>query len=729
MKDPAEVLEMSNDPRKINLKCPKCGRDTLEVWLDDVRLTKTADVYQVEIDNSRGICSACRYYKPDSQPPELNLRDNDSIAQYIAWYNRQDVGAISHDEMCKVRLCCFCLKDTKRATEYLAEWLYQRFKKAEADLQSYFAEAMHDPLKWQEELSRVTKCLRLVYKVERPQDIERLLKYDNGPIALISWLKSKSERDEENLSILFSGRDDDGKWSLKDPSPIGVWSDKCVDEVAIAALELEHEILEAMLFSCRTWFVNSIHHQLPEYRLYCLCELEEPEPVMTRADNWELGDSENDYLRYLLLAYMWGCNTWPCYYAIDAMSQITTSLLTSKHDNAVKVFRKQLEGLGIWLDPSPEVFLVENILEVLYQLISQGDWWDNEDVPQIPESVITLNEALLRHESLSEVHEHLVVLMEVYNARREHGSARSNTDKAGVLWRMRNEVQREPKDPVSCTEHYLEILEAPSYVVFESKNILNYILGLESSALSTFKPQHYWKLQPEVRGLGRDSAKQALQTGVDGTLRTRIFKAWPELAAPHLINRLDELKGLGHDSVIDFSVDLIKSDRVADEVEVMRVGARIGILEVQMKARLRELFKDDLNSLTSVALWGEQKHKTMRDRFSIFEDNMRARGVLHSAVDLLDFADFGDLAHITKKLTLSEESVTKAPDLFPHFLPTAHRAAELANAISVVTAFRNAWAHHHPIESPFERFEASYNFVREWVKSLKKREIDDATRA
>lgn len=634
------------------------------VLLYDIKLKPTG----IDVDGAKGFCIACQHRKEGNSPPELDLRDQDSILDYINWYESQVCASLSHTDMCKARLCCLTLSENDRAMRYLADWLLCKLDSESLQAGSDVSDFLLDP----------------------PAEVHELVK------------------------TLRAKKDKGGQWLLD-------------NECRKTVLVLEHVILLYDKTASLMWLANAL--QIDQFDRdtahdYDLDQYIEILPEKLNYDTWDHGWPVDEFLYALVYANVWQIGGVDCSTkALDAMSRMTSAFLKSAHRIEYDPFMKMVlhREYGIQIEDSYASFLCRNIIEVFVSLLEEDDIRGDT---KLPDSVFKLNLELQSHPAQTKCQELLGELIDVFQMSEEFEESKGTKDTLSKLASKRkieSHLIQKYKGDESEVHLFLTILEArKDSLKFHDKSVLQILTGEEPSASTRYKPVELWCFHPAIKDIGKETAMKALRDGVTQDLRRRIYDAFPEITIPHLTSSLESLKGLGHDHTIDLTTRLVREIRSNHSVQMLGVGDKIALLEREMRDKLIGLYgkerEKDLAKLFSS--FSEDDSEAPINRMQDFQRGMQQRRIAHGDISILDFITFGELrvqlwAH-TYKGKLKHEK--------PMFKQVKINETDLVYHARLITVFRNAWGHHQPIQSGFDKFEESYHVVRDWLKSLEKLE-------
>lgn len=754
----------------------------MRISLDDVLSMQQKGTPVLNPMQKGGLCEVCRHRAPSMIPPALDLRSEQSVRQFLRWYMKQDKVGISHENLNRARLCALVLNELDTANKYLLEWILakariclDKFKKLGGNPVEFEEQSKQKlfPLikeKWPElseedveynanEIIDETVCKLLgIERSDYGYEIDTL----NAEWYVISNDKALPElAAKEYIDYDKAVKAIDLTCIEADILRRGIWNayDLFVPMLhsLIKSRAGSDEVDSMMGWYEYEWFIDEY---VPDERDNTIGpdEVDKVEKV-EKGDEHDVSAEVSKALvdlfnkiavqavdsvpETVLVARLFSQMRYISYeksLALRAAANATERYIRSQDttDRLNTNSQNYLSEYGIVPQTQVDEFLLGQVLYIAEVYL---DFVPNDEIgdPRIRKSLEKLLVAVRSKRELAKHADNFSALIDVMRSCEELLKAKSRGEEDAILADFESAVLQIPEDPIQAVLYYLPSRTGTTTVAYESDHNLHSILeACTAQSLST-TPRDIFILHPRYRELGMKAGARALAHGVSEELRRRIYDHWPELSVPHITKTLEGLKGLGHDFSLTVFQRLIQSQHYEREivldsgpnfrsvrvetvfsdhnVRMVDIGERLATLERAMRAKLRDLFSDSPEVLKSSELWSEQKHKIILERYDSFRTNMNARGVKSHDLNLADFADFGDLAHVIKSRLAREDGKT---DGKPYFKKTEHQHQELNAAMSRVRAFRNAWAHHAPIESGFEKFEESYNFVFDWVNSLEK---------
>jgi len=600
--------------------------------------------------------------------------------------------------MSKARLCCFQLGDFKKATEYLAEWLLAKIDSFKIDKRDFSEDKLQSDIERLRNLDDPKAIQKALPEIARLTEIVR-----NRSIDL--WLEEDATK--KLVSTFRSKQNQDSKWINN-------------ETLGIDSLELECHILSKNLFSANNWFVFMLHIELPELNNdYNLAEwVMQFNPNGLDLDTWKFGYHEDDFLYSLLHSHMWyrggttlGLN------GLDAMARLIDTFLRSggKEITDGSMRRIVCENTGIQIMVASVEFMCKCIIEAFVGILQESRYGD---LPDLPDSVVELNSTLLRHEDLQEYQKFFGTSIEVYLTNQKLRKAVTETDRIAIRWSLKHEILDAPPTDRDALKFYNSIYSDPMEWEFCEKSVLGLLLDRVSSYVEDHSPRQLWSYCPEVREIGRSVVRDVLPQIDDKELVASTYRSWPEIVVPHLTSQLHSLRGFGHDHTIELATRLVSEVRPKYSIQMLDVGDKVATLEREMRDKLKALYGVSRLKVLDQFIQDSTRsnRESPRERMQEFQVGMSARKIRHNEVSIFDFITFGALKeHLWSHVKKDDKPTDK-----PQFEPSPIPKPEFSYHAIIVSAFRNAWAHHQPVLSGFDKFDDSHHFVREWVKCLEK---------
>ncbi|MCL4305471.1 hypothetical protein KJZ99_06125 [bacterium] len=747
----------------------------MRISLDDILIIQQKGTPVLNPMQKGGLCEVCRHRAPSMIPPALNLRHEQSVRQYLRWYMKQDKSALSYKDMDRARLCAFVLKELDTADKYLFEWILakarislKKLEKLEGNPVEFIERERQKLLpdikqKWpelsDEEVQHVAKakvneavCELLeietpetyypIYRLREEWDFLGTFRQRVVEVLIMEW---KLLHNFPNLHTLVSH---DMIGDEQEKAPVDLLSLDC--EISMYGLWNAHDQFVHLLLYSFHMIEEAPFDELDSYHTWDWLA------TLDRINEFEIDDtllttSLNVAEAVLIarLCYLLHPERFTETILCAAARSVAAYILYPVHSSSlISDPLSYLAEYGFVLEITVEDFLLGQVQSIARSVLSNETKVSyKSDLAVIRESLESLLVAVRSKPELARHVDTFGALIDIFRNVQELSEAKSQGEEDAILADFETAVLQVPEDPIEAVLRYLpDQKEESSALSYELGAFLDKFYPLTqilnactAQSLST-TPRSILSMHPRYRELGRKAGARALEHGVSKELRRRIYDHWPELSVPHIVKTLEGLKGLGHDFSLTVFQRLIESQHYMEEkfveigsfsgllptkvfsdhnVRMVDIGERLATLERAMRAKLRDLFSDNPKVLESSELWSERNWGEIQEREKMFKTNMRAIGVKICAQSFADFANFSDLAFAIRNRVASPN---REPKVLPCFKSTEHKYDELNAAISRVRAFRNAWAHHAPIESGFEKFDESYNYVLDWVNSLEKLE-------
>lgn len=728
---------------KTNLiECPECGRKSLEVSEDDILTYGPDGIPMLSPENAPGICQICRHRTPGGAPPSLLLSDLQSVNDYIVWYNNSPKDRLTYQDMNRARLCALYRSDNDAADQILLDWAISKIAMSRQMIESVGGSAanLRDQIVEKAKSQVKSKCLELSDEeaLEKAEDLlaenfemlnEILGKSLGVPTKSNRFILDDLVRVEEHLDYLEGVID-----TIVNNNP---WNNHYGNNDKSALLAcLDVTIMRGRLWTAWDPMFTLLHPLSDGYWGI----LEYFDYTWFVDEYLDIGHLGYNAIAVTLFARGFA-QLWPSEFEKTLAMRVATNVCTSyirlsainDKENERSPFGRYLnrheeeycKANGFPLRVSVEEYLLEHVLDISNEMLTWDmDDLDDSDLTDVVTSVTSLADAIRSRPELEVYYDSVAALLDVLKFTIKLKKASSRLERDAVLHEFETHVLEISKDPVVAIEKYVSVFEnipaSPrSNMSFCAKSILDFNDVLDP----TQRRNIILVAHPAFMELGERCASRALNLRIPKSLESRILKIWPRLAKQRVLDGLDLLLGLGHDHIIQMTKKCVDEERSFASINMLEIGEKVARLERAMRQKLRLLYGDSRQA--ELERYFQETTRSDResplDRMLQFKDGMDARSWKAGEISILDFVTFGDLRLQLWLHTKPANPSIKRPG-FKH--SDFYKETDLTYHSRIITAFRNAWAHHQPIESGFDEFEKSYLFITTWVNSLETLEQD-----